>query len=474
MTNNTISNFGRNVSFTPAAYTKPKNEQEVLQLLQKHRDQNIRVVASRHGWSDGIRTDGLLIDVQHLNQVTIDKEQQTVRVGAGCKIKHLLQQLKREGLTLPSLGLIDEQTVAGATANGTHGSGKHSLSHYIRRVRVAHYDSETGEPTVSVIESGRDLLAGRCSLGLLGVILEIEFTTRPTYNVQEHSKFHRSLESVLTAEKEYPLQQFFLMPWSWQWIGQHRIETDQPRSRFAGLYQAYWHLGIDWGLHLVMYLLVKILRARILIRSFYRFLLPLVFVRNLRVTDDSHSLLTMEHELFRHIEIEFFVTRSKLEAALRCVKDTMIAFSGQPQVDSSVMVPEAQIGTYCHHYPICVRRILSDETLLSMASPVAGDRDEDWYSISIISIEWPNRREGFVLLADFLASLLASRFDARCHWGKYNPLDRTSNERLYPKLEAFRNVVDRFDPQGHFANQWLRDVVLAETFVPITGDAETA
>lgn len=471
MTNKTISNFGKNVSFTPATYSEPKSEEDVLQLLQKHRDQNIRVVASRHGWSDGIRTDGLLIDVQHLNHVTVDKEQQTVRVGAGCKIKHLLQQIKLEGLTLPSLGLIDEQTVAGATANGTHGSGKHSLSHYIVRVRVAHYDSETGQPTVSVIESGQDLLAGRCSLGLLGVILEIEFTTRPTYNVQEHSKFHRSLECVLAAEKEYPLQQFFLMPWSWQWIGQHRIESDQPRSRFAGLYRVYWHLGIDWGLHLVMYLLVKILRASILVRSFYRFLLPLVFVRNLRVTDDSHSMLTMEHELFRHIEIEFFVTRSKLEAALDYVKDSMIAFSGQRPVDASVTVPKEHIGTYCHHYPICVRRILSDETLISMASPVADNSDEDWYSISVISIEWPNRREGFVLLAEFLASQLASRFDARCHWGKYNPLDRASNERLYPMLDEFRNVVERFDPQGHFANQWLRDVVLPEKPERESGDA---
>ena len=45
-----------------------------------------------------------------------------------------LAELAESKHTLPSLGLIDEQTVAGATATGTHGSGRNSLSHYVQAV----------------------------------------------------------------------------------------------------------------------------------------------------------------------------------------------------------------------------------------------------------------------------------------------------------------------------------------------------
>lgn len=473
MASKVVHNFGKNVSFTPAVFAEPKSEEEVLQLLKQHRDLPIRVVASRHAWSEAIQTEGLLISVEHLNHVRVNKQQLSVRVGAGCQIKDLLPQLKKQGLTLPSLGLIDEQTVAGATATGTHGSGKNSLSQYVRAIRVAHYDPQTNEPVISEIDGGTDLLAARCSLGLLGVILELEMEARSTYQVQEHSRRHESLESTMTAEKEYPLQQFFLMPWSWDLYGQHRRETEQDRSRTAGLYRVYWHLFIDWSLHLIMFLLVKILRIPALIQGFYRFLLPLVFVRKWRVTDDSHRMLTMQHELFRHIEIEFFVSRSNLKAALDEVKQTIKAFAGHtPDRNLNEPIPDQYSGSYSHHYPICVRRVLADDTLISMSSPRTDDNDEDWYAISLISYEWPSRREGFFNFAQFLAFSLRSRFNARCHWGKYNPLDREANEKLYPKLNEFREVVQRFDPDSRFANQWLREVLLKDGSEDATGDDE--
>ena len=492
MTRKVIHNFGKNVSFTPTRLGKPKTEQELLDLLRQHRGESIRVIASGHAWSDAIVTDGLLISVEHLNNVRISDDRQSVSVGAGCQVKQLVHQLKPSGLTLPSLGLIDEQTVAGATATSTHGSGKHSLSHYVRKVRVAHYDPQTDEPVITEIDSGTDLRAARCSLGLLGVVVELELETRATYQVQEHSQHHASLESMLAAEKKFPLQQFYLMPWSWQLFGQHRVETQQPRSKLAGIYGIYWHWGIDWGLHLIVFLLVRILRIKAAVRAFFRFILPLTIARKWYVTDDSHSLLTMEHELFRHIEIELFVPRSSLKPALEHVQETITVFGGQQTADqksdndSATVIPDQHHGVYCHHYPICVRRVLADDTLISMTGPseknepsqttpqenfaneaVSEPRnnetsnEDDWYAISFISYERPDRRAGFFTFAKSLASSMRIRFGARCHWGKHNPLDLAANEQLYPQLATFRQIVQRFDPHSRFSNAWLRDVLLS-------------
>ncbi len=459
-----VENFGRNVVFSPAVLVMPQAEHEVLQVLEDHKGQSIRVMASGHAWSDGISTNGVLLNLKHINHISLNPQRRSVTVGAGCQVKHLLQTLRAQGLTLPSVGLIDEQTVAGATATGTHGSGNHSLSQFIRSARVAHYDRASGKPVITEIEGGNPLKAARCSLGLLGVIVEVELDTRPLYNVQEHAQRHGSLEQVLAAEEQYPLQQFFLMPWSWQFFGQHRVETDKPRSKLAGLYRLYWHLGIDWGLGLIICLLARFLKFRWMTRGFFRWILPLLVPRQWQVVDNAHQMLVMEHELFRHIEIEFFVTRCHLEQALQDVKNAITVFGGLPSANPNTD-PElqAQRGLYCHHYPICIRRVLADDTLISMTSPGHDDRGQDWYAISLISYAWPGQREGFFAFANYLARTLPQRYAARCHWGKYNPLNLSQNELLYPLLAEFRELAKNYDANGQFANEWLRTVLLGDS-----------
>ncbi len=97
----------------------------MIDILENHKNGKIRVVASKHSWSNLIETEDVLIDMSHFDYVKIQEKnhETSVTVGAGCKVKKLLAELNRKGLTIPSVGLIDQQTIAGATATGTHGSG---------------------------------------------------------------------------------------------------------------------------------------------------------------------------------------------------------------------------------------------------------------------------------------------------------------------------------------------------------------
>jgi FAD/FMN-containing dehydrogenase len=199
----TIRNFGRNVDFRPQAIYRPGTANEVLEILTQHRGQEIRAIGTLHAWSPVAATNGVIIDMQLLDFVEIDREGQSaqVTVGGGCKLKHLVKQLAEQDLTLPSLGLIDEQSVAGATATGTHGSGKNSLSHFVESVSIAHYDAKTGLARISVVDSGPELQAARCSLGLMGIIISLRFRCRPRYNIEEHARSHPTLDSVLAGEE---------------------------------------------------------------------------------------------------------------------------------------------------------------------------------------------------------------------------------------------------------------------------------
>ena len=152
-----------------AAYT-PESEQEVLEILNRHRGQSIRAVGRLHSWSEAILGDGVQLDLRRLKDVVLesDGDQFVATVGAGCQIKRLLKELNRDGATLPSLGLITVQTIAGAISTGTHGSGRHSMSHYVEEVRLARYDESTGQAFIDELSAGEPLLAARCSLGSLG------------------------------------------------------------------------------------------------------------------------------------------------------------------------------------------------------------------------------------------------------------------------------------------------------------------
>ncbi len=469
----TIVNFGRNVTFQPQVIVSPRSEDELLQAMKQYAGRRIRAMGRLHAWSEAARSDDVLLDLRHLNSVQTEQRDGRVWavIGAGCQMKRVLAELERQaGATTPSIGLITEQAIAGAISTGTHGSGKNSLSHYIAEVRVATYDAETGEPMIRTISDGPELRAARCSLGCLGVIVSVGLWARPQYCVEEHFRRHTTLEAVLAAEGEYPLQQFYLIPWSWDFYGQHRREVTQPRSWLAPLYRLYFFLTFDLGMHLVILLLTRWLKTKRGMKLFFRWLIPLTVVRGWKVIDKSYDMLVMEHELFCHIEIEVLVKRSRLSAAIPFVVELLRHFDGEPSALSpatqarlqtvGLLRPLAECaGSYTHHYPICVRRVLPDDTLMSMAS----SDDEDYYAISIVSCARPSERDGYFRFSEHLTRTMAALFDGRPHWGKYCPIDSKTVATLYPHLPEFCNVCSRIDPAGRFRNEWASRLLFSES-----------
>jgi len=462
-------NFGGNLLLCPASAHVPASEEEVLRILDAHRGERIRAVGALHSWSDAPATDGVLLDLRLLNHVSVEQDADgpVAVVGAGCRIKRLLRELDSQArCTLPSLGLITEQTIAGAISTGTHGSGRNSMSHYVAGVRVARYDADTGTALIEEISAGDDLRAARCSLGSLGVILTVRIRCRARYDVEERFREHRRLEDVLSAEASFPLQQFFLIPWRWSYFAQHRREGTRSASRLAWLYRLYWLLVLDVGLHLLVLFFLRVVRSGRLIRMMFRRVVSLFVIRGWTVTGPSSSMLVMRHDLFRHIEIELFVRRSRLDDALRYAQEVLEVAAGtrsELSADNHRRVEELGMsehlaelhGRYCHHYPICVRRVLPDDTLISMASGAG----EDWYALSFISYAKPNDRAGFSLFAKFLGRSMSRLLEARPHWGKVCPLDAGELSRLYPRFADFRAACDARDPSGVFRNRWTASLL---------------
>lgn len=105
-------------------------------------------------------------------------------------------------------------------------------------------------------------------------------------------------------------------------------------------------------------------------------------------------------------------------------------------------------------YPITFRRVLHDDTLISMTS---GDEAEPWYAISPITDQ--GDLNPFFRMAGFVATLMASAYRARPHWGKLCPLDGEKISALYPALPQFRALCAAVDPHQVFVNSFARNAL---------------
>jgi FAD/FMN-containing dehydrogenase len=392
-----------------------------------------------------------------------DRGQTVVDVEAGCTIYQLLRYLRGHGgYTLPTFSVVGKQTIAGAIATATHGSGPASLSHYVNAVRAAAYDS-TGKACIYEWQHGDELRAARCGLGCAGIVLSLRMQVERDAFIEEQTRWFACLEDVLDQEAHFPRQQFYLIPWSWKYFAQLRRSVGHANARpdLTAIFQrAFRRVAVDVLLNGCVRLLAQLPRARVALRGFYRRLFPLVARSGMNVVDRSHHLLMMRHDLYRHVEMELFVPARHVAHASALIEWVVRRYDGETvplpeRLNHDDFGPEATTalasltGTYTLDHVITFRRVLRDDTLISMTS---GDESDVWYAISLITY----RRDiaAFLKMTRFLAVAMASAYGARPHWGKLFPLDAASLSVLYPALPRFRAHCVSIDPDGSFVNDF--------------------
>jgi FAD binding domain-containing protein/D-arabinono-1,4-lactone oxidase len=467
-----VHNFGKNVAYEPRHRYTPRTEEEVLAILARHRGGHIRVQGAGHSWSAIVEATDVLVSVAHFSDVTVEMGPagHVVRVGAGATLEKIVAALRKTTFSLPTLGAITRQTIAGATATATHGTGNASLSSFVRTVRLACYDA-SGNPTVRTIRGDDELLAARASLGCLGIILELTVELVPRFWMEERMKMHDSLESILAEEAEWPQQQFLVFPYGWQWYAYHRRRVPEPNVRAVRRLRwvrAYDVRVVEWGLHLLVKTVpaaARLFGVRV-VTGFWKQRLP-ALVHPTPVSGSSETILTLHthhHHAYRHVEMELFVPKEHLIAAAAFLQEAIPFFAGLTTAVSASLGGElgraglldefkALRGQYVHHYLIFFRRVLAEETYLAMNE--GGER----YSLSLFTFEPERKRRTYYAVCGLLARVFARLYSARPHWGKYNPLTTAEIAPLYPALERFRAICRAHDPNGVFQNAYTKMIV---------------
>ena len=169
-------------------FERPGSVSELSGVLERagRSGARVRVAGSGHSFTSLVLTDGTLVSLERMDRVLdVDHGSGLVRVEAGITIPHLNLALDAHGLALENLGDIDKQSIAGATATGTHGTGVslRNLSGPIQAVELMRADG-----TMVKVDAQSDpdaWCAARVSLGALGVVTALTIQAVPASGCAE-------------------------------------------------------------------------------------------------------------------------------------------------------------------------------------------------------------------------------------------------------------------------------------------------
>ena len=467
-TRHTIVNFGGNLRWAPIFY-QPASEEEVLEILRKHAGHTIRPIGSLHSWSEAAAGADVALDMSRFDEVaTLSQDGKPyVRVGAGCRLGTLLDKLQATTVsTLPTIGVITRQTISGIISTATHGSGAPSMSHFVSAVRVAAYDPSR-EPKIFEYRDGEVLRAARCALGCMGVVLSIEFPLVPKYVVEETMRHVDSVDAALQLLRDYPLTQFALVPHSWKYVVYQRRVVAGPPPATPGLkarfFRLYNFLSSDVLFHLLVKTVLKLGRGAV--RGLMKALTH-IQLANVTHVDESTPVLTMQHHLYRHEEMEMFVPEASVVEAASLLRSAIAIFDGgessmPPAIETKLRAAGLydelmqKRGSYVHHYPVLFRHVLPEDALISMVSSAAAP----YFSMSIFTYYAPGARGSYYAFCSWLARSMYALYGARLHWGKHFPLGAAEMARVYPALGRFKEICRRTDPAGVFSSTYTARVL---------------
>ncbi|MFJ5015096.1 MULTISPECIES: D-arabinono-1,4-lactone oxidase [Streptomyces] len=427
----TWRNWGGNVIARPARQVTPASVGELAAEVRAaaERGQRVKAVGTGHSFTSVAATDGVLIRPDLLTGIrAIDRAAMTVTVEAGTPLKRLNAALAREGLSLTNMGDIMEQTVAGATSTGTHGTGRESGSIAAQITGLELVTADGSVLTCSAEQNPEIFAAARIGLGALGVVTALTLAVEPLFLLtarEEPMPLDRVLAEFdqLWAENEHFEFYWFPHTGSTNTKRNNRSEGPaQPVGRVAGWFEdEFLSNGVFQAVQWVGR------AAPVSVPAIARVSSRALSARS--YTDIPYRVFTSPRRV-RFVEMEYAVPRAALAETLRELR-AVIERSG------------LRVS-----FPVEVRTAPADDIALSTAS----GRDSAYIAVHMF--------RGTPYQAYFSAAeRVFTAHEGRPHWGKVHTRDAGYLEGVYPRFAEFTALRNRLDPERLFQNDYLRRVL---------------
>lgn len=421
------SNWSGSVSFRPRAIVSPKDEVELAVAVRKA-DGHVRFPGNGHSFSPLNQTDGTLIDLATFTGLKgFDPERSVATIAAAQPLWGVGSLLHPLGYALNNMGDTDRQTLGGAIATGTHGTGRNNgcFSADVASFRILLASGE-------VLHCGPDenaeiFAAGRLSLGLLGVMTEIDMSVRPIYKLQRKyfvlpsEKLFRQLDGLAATNRNF---EFYWFPFSDAVVCKSLNETEahapnrhSARTLYArGEFRRPQEYLFSGG--------AEALRAMPGLAAPLHKLFTALMPRKQKVR--------WSHEVYptpRTVKFNAMEYALPYETGADAVQEIVAAIRKQKLATS---------------FPIAFRTVKADDIWLS---PFYG---RDSVTVAVHQYAKVDAEPLFTACEAIL-----KHYGGRPHWGQLHTMTRDEAAAIYPKFDEFSALRRRMDPNDKFLNQHL-------------------
>ena len=426
-------NWGRVESSTPAFRAHPTSVDEVQVVVRAARERGltIKAIGAGHSFTDIGATIGVMVDVSGIAGVIhADTATGRVTLGAGTHLYELPALLDPLGLALENMGDIDQQTVAGATSTGTHGTGARFRGLAAQIVAMTLVTANGDLLTVSETENADLLPAVRLGLGALGIAVEITLQCVPSFLLRavEHPEpFDEVLDTFEQRAVESDHFEFYWWPHTDAVMTKNntRLPADAGLAKVGPV--ANWVeetlmsnvvLAVKSGLGTIMPRTIQPLN-RLATRVY----------GDREYVDRSYEVFTAPRKV-RFREMEYAIPRPALAQALRDLRG-LVERKG-----------------WNISFPVEVRVAAPDDNWLSTAY----QRESAYIAVHRYF------RDDHLPYFRAVDQLLRA-YEGRPHWGKIHFQDAAELSTRYPRFADFRSLRNRLDPDRAFANHYLDRVL---------------
>ncbi|MDB5206402.1 MAG: FAD-binding protein [Flavisolibacter sp.] len=411
-----LKNWAGNLEYSTGNVHYPKTVEEVQAVVKKC-DQ-LRALGSRHSFNKIADSDKNQLSLKEMNKVvTLDRKANTITVESGARYGEFAEYLHKNGYALPNLASLPHISVAGACATATHGSGvkNGNLSTAVSAIEFVNASGDV--VTISKQKDEAEFFGAVVGLGALGVVTKITLDLLPAFDMKQ------------VVYRNLPMQEL-----------KNHFDDIQSKGYSVSLFTNWQNKNIN-----EVWIKSRIEKGAITPED------PELYgakpaTQNMHPVEDQSSENVTDqmgkpgpwYERMPHFKMGFTPSTGK-ELQSEYFVPIEHAF------DAMMAIEKLHDKIGAHLFISEIRTINADNFWMSPC-----------YKKTCVSLHttWKQEVDTVMGLLPLMEAQLAP-FKPIPHWAKMSTMSPTVRQSRFEKLNDFKELVARHDPNGKFRNEFL-------------------